>query len=697
MADPVQQNNHEDLERTLSLPAALAIGVGTMVGAGIFVFPGIAAGDAGAGAMLSFALAGGIALLVALATAELATAMPKSGGAYFFISRTFGPRLGMVVGIGQWFGLVFASAFYLTGFAEYAVRLLSEFGYALDDPPVLIGLAAALLLTMVNLLGTRGAGRLQNYVVISLVAILTLLLLYGALQAIGVFGALRLPAPFAPSGWAVVFPTTALIFTSYLGFVQIATVAGEIKAPHRNLPRALIGSVLIVGTLYILALFVSTSLLPKERLAELGETAMVEVARRLAGNVGALAILAAGLLATLSSANASILSSSRAVYALGRDGLLPPVISRIHSRFGTPHIALLAVGLPIAGLLLLRRIEVLAEVASLLHLVFYGLICITLLVLRRRAPLWYAPTFYVPAAPLVGGVGALASFGLIALMAPLSLAIGGAVLLLALGWHLLYARRVELSSPEPSHIIPAMRRPSILLPIEMPHPGHPPFELLRAFQHFDLFVLGIRELPEQTSPQQAREQSGGEEEKTLQRYKRQLEQQGIQAESQLIFTPEKTETIEHYLQDLNCQALLLTRGSTLFQRLLVPVHSSQGIHVGLATMLRELAQSSRLPVRTLILKNGKAVGEGEKNPDALASESLRQLERSGLPAGQLEIDTKEVDEMEEAIPLLADEGDLLVLGAPRHSDRRVFFRRLDKQLRAKSDYPILVVLPWAGR
>ena len=482
------------LERTLGLPAALAIGVGTMVGAGIFVFPGIAAGDAGPAAMVSFALAGGIAMLVAMSTAELATAMPESGGGYYFISRSFGPMVGMIVGVGQWLGLIFASSFYLAGFAEYVVQLLSEFGLTIGDPVVLIALASALLLTVINLLGTKHAGRLQNQIVVFLASMLALLFIYGLLNAFGLVGSVQLPGAFAPKGVFPIFSTTALIFTSYLGFVQIATVAGEIKEPHRNLPRALMGSVLIVAVLYILALFVSTSVLSPERLAGLGETAMVEVGRTLVGPAGGLIITGAGLLATLSSANASILSSSRAVYALSRDGMLPPAISRVNEQFGTPHIALLTVGLPIAGLTLLSQIEVLAEVASLLHLVIYGLICVALFVLRRRRPLWYAPTFRAPGGQIVAILGALASFGLIALMEPLSLIIGGSVLLLSLTWYLLYARGQALAAPEPPHILPSLREPRVLMPVEVSEASYPPHQLLRAFRGLKLFILGC-ELP----------------------------------------------------------------------------------------------------------------------------------------------------------------------------------------------------------
>ena len=435
----------QELERTLGLLPALAIGTGTMVGAGIFVFPGLAAGQAGPAAMLSFAIGAVIALLVALPTSELATAMPESGGGYFFVSRALGTLFGCMVGIGQWLGLVFASAFYLMGFGHYLSDLVQELG--IDLPLSVMGLALgmAILLTGVSITGTENTGDLQNWIVGSLLVILGGFLGHGGLEVVGVFGQQQTPEAFLPYGTMPVFTTAALVFTSYLGFVQIATVAGEIKNPARNLPRSMIGSVLLVGTLYVLTIFIGTSLLGSEQLSELGETAVVNVGRSIAGTFGAAALLGGGLLATLSSANASILSASRSIYALSRDDLVPPQVERINKRYRTPHVALLLAGGPIVLLILFGRVEVLAEVASLLHLFMYGLICVALLVLRRSPPEGYQPTFRCPGYPVVPILGAGASFGLVAFMNPLSIGIGGGILLATAGWYLYYARTVTIS------------------------------------------------------------------------------------------------------------------------------------------------------------------------------------------------------------------------------------------------------------
>ena len=434
-----------ELERTIGLGGGVAIGVGTMIGAGIFVFPGIAAGRAGPAAAASFAIGAVVALLVALPASELATAMPRSGGGYYFISRGLGTFAGAVVGISLWLGLVFASAFYLVGFGNYGAAVLAELGIQLSGSPVtLLALVFGIVLTGLSLGGTENAAALQNAVVGVLLVILALFLSYGTLDAVGVFGGRSVPERFFRFGYAPVLTTAALVFTSYLGFAQVATVAGEIKRPGRNLPLAMVGSVLVVGVLYVVTVLVATSALGSPRLQTFGETAMVEVARELLGLAGAVAILVAGLLATVSSANASILASSRAIFAVARDALFPRRAGVVNLRYGTPHVALAMAGGPVLVLVAVGQVEVLAEVASFLHLVMYGLICVALIVLRRDPPPWYDPDFTVPGYPAVPALGAIASFGLIAFMQPLSQVIGVVLMVVAAGWYAYYARDVRL-------------------------------------------------------------------------------------------------------------------------------------------------------------------------------------------------------------------------------------------------------------
>ncbi|MFU8866569.1 APC family permease [Natronococcus sp.] len=434
-----------ELERTLGLSGGLAIGIGTMIGAGIFVFPGLAAGQAGPAAAASFAIGAAVALLVALPASELATAMPKSGGGYYFISRGLGTLAGAVVGLSLWFGLVFATAFYLVGFGYYAVDTLAELGIAVGEGLVIpLALLFGAGFTVLNVTGTENAAKLQNGIVALLLSILVVFLGYGGLDAAGLVGEPTAPERFAPFGTMPVLTTAALVFTSYLGFAQVATVAGEMKDPGRNLPLAMVGSVVIVGVLYVATIFVATSAFGSEQLSQFGETAMVEVGRHYLGAAGAFAIVLGGLLATMSSANASVLSTSRAIYAVSRDALLPQEASRINLRYGTPHVALGMAGGPILVLTATGRVELLAEVASFLHLIMYGLICVALIALRRNEPEWYDPAFRVPGYPVVPALGAVASFALIGFMQPASQLVGIGIMIATAGWYFYYARDVDL-------------------------------------------------------------------------------------------------------------------------------------------------------------------------------------------------------------------------------------------------------------
>ena len=445
VVDGVTVQDDVELERTIGLTGGLAIGIGTMIGAGIFVFPGLAAGKAGPAAALSFVIGGVIAMLVALPASELATAMPRSGGGYFFVSRSMGTAYGAIVGLGLWLGLVFAASFYLVGLGHYAAAVFAEIGIAVPVSPVIpLALLFAVGLTGLSIAGTENTAKLQNVVVGLLLVVLTLFLTYGSLDALGVFGREAIPEAFFPRGYLPVFSTAALVFTSYLGFAQVATVAGDIKDPSRNLPLAMVGSVIVVTISYVGTIFVSTSAFGAAHLATLGETAIVEVAREYLGWPGAVAILFAGLLATFSSANASILSASRTVYALSRDAMLPEKASEINLRYGTPHVALVSAGGPILLLVATGRVAVLAEVASFLHLVMYGLIGVAVIVLRRRNPSWYEPKYRMPGVPALPAAGAIASFGLIAFMQPASIVIGLVVVAVSYVWYRYYAGDVRL-------------------------------------------------------------------------------------------------------------------------------------------------------------------------------------------------------------------------------------------------------------
>ncbi|MFB6087796.1 MAG: amino acid permease [Haloarculaceae archaeon] len=429
-----------ELAKDLGPLAALTIGVGTMIGAGIFVLPRRAITGTGSLAVVSFLLGGGIALLTALSASELGTAMPKSGGAYYYVNHALGPLFGSVAGWANWLGLAFASAFYMVGFGKYIGSILGlPDGFVLGPVTIsavkLVALIGAVLFITVNYVGAKETGRLQNAIVILLVAILSVFTLFGALQA--------QPANLPESkGFGPMLTMTGVIFVSYLGFVQITSVAEEIKDPGRNLPRAVIGSVLLVTVIYALVLVVMSAAVDPGFIANLSEDqiAVVEVARLLMGPAGAVALLAGGLLATASSANASILASSRINFAMGRDNIVTPDLNEIHPRFSTPYRSIAVTGGLILLFIVAGSVEALATLGSSLHLVIYGLLNVALIVMREAKPPEYEPDYTVPLYPFTPILGALTAFALIGFIEPLIIGVTGVLVVGAVGWYFLYAR-----------------------------------------------------------------------------------------------------------------------------------------------------------------------------------------------------------------------------------------------------------------
>ncbi|MFC7202352.1 amino acid permease [Haloferax namakaokahaiae] len=430
----------EELAKDLGPLAALTIGIGTMIGAGIFVLPGAAVAQAGPLAAVAFILGGVIALLTAASASELGTAMPKSGGAYYYINHALGPLFGSVAGWGNWMGLAFASAFYMTGFGQYVVTFLDvpslSLGVVTISGVKLVALAGGLLFVFINYVGAKETGTLQNVIVIILLGILAVFTVFGLLNAD--ISKLR---PIVPpdKGVSPLLPVTGLIFVSYLGFVQITSVAEEIKDPGRNLPRAVLGSVIIVTAVYALVLVTVLAAVDNSLVAN-NDTAVVDVARLLIGPVGAIAMLIGGLLATASSANASILASSRINFAMGRDRLVSTELNEIHPRFGTPYRSIAITGGFILLFILLADVNTLASAGSVLHLIIYGLLNVALIVMRVADPEDYQPDYTVPFYPITPIVGAITSFALIAFFADTIVLLALGFVVFAMLWYAVYAR-----------------------------------------------------------------------------------------------------------------------------------------------------------------------------------------------------------------------------------------------------------------
>ncbi|MGM0371361.1 MAG: amino acid permease [Halobacteriota archaeon] len=438
----------EELAKDLGLVSAMTIGIGTMIGAGIFVLPGVAAHAAGPVVVLSFVVGGVIAMVNALSISELGTAMPKAGGGYYYINKALGPLFGSIAGMGDWMGLAFASAFYSIGFGQYLAVFVSlpEFGFLNQ---IQVGaLVAGLVFVGVNYIGAKETGGVQTVIVFLLLGILTLFSIAGFFSFD--YATLISEGGLAPFGFGQILPGTALVFVSFLGYAKIATVGEELRNPGRNLPIALIGSVAIVTVIYAIVVSIMLGVVPWPDLstdapvAQAAEVAFPSAIGPITGVAGAAAaVMTVGaLLATASSANASILASARINFAMGRDKIVTDWLNEVHPNFSTPYRSILVTGALIVVFIALlgREIEILAKAASVLHLIVYALMNVALIVFREAETPEYDPDFTVPFYPYTPILGTVLSLGLVAFMDNYEIALAGAFVAGAVIWYFLYAR-----------------------------------------------------------------------------------------------------------------------------------------------------------------------------------------------------------------------------------------------------------------
>lgn len=408
----------QDLERSLGLLAVMTISVGGMIGGGIFVLPALAAAKAGPAAPLAYLLAGLIVLPAALSKAEMATAMPESGGTYLFIERALGPLVGTVAGFGVWFSLVFKAAFALVGLGAYLHILV-------DVPARPVAVVAATGLIALNIVGTRESGRAQTLVV-SAVLFMLVGFVVDCMRSVE-------PAafqPLLPAGVGGLFAATGLVFVSYSGVTKIASIAEEIKDPGRIIPLGILSSIGLMAVLYTVIVTVVVGVTP---LASLGDTLtpIALAAQRVEGRLGEQVIAVTAVLALVSMANAGLMTSSRYPFAMSRDSLLPARLERIHPRFATPVTAIGLTGGVLLMLVAFVPVIDLAKLASAFQILVFTLINVALIIFRTADMAGYRPPFRSPGYPwvqlggIVGGLALLTEMGLESVV--------GAVLIVAAG------------------------------------------------------------------------------------------------------------------------------------------------------------------------------------------------------------------------------------------------------------------------
>jgi len=423
----------KSLERDLGLYATITISIGAMIGSGIFVLPGLAAKKTGPSVVFVYFLAGLIVLPAALAKAEMATAMPEAGGTYLYIDRAMGPLMGTIAGVGAWFSLVFKSAFALVGLGAYVLLLVS----VPESYLVLLSLGLGVVLIVVNVVGVKQSGKLQS-IVVSLVLVALLLFIAPG----STFVDSSQFHPFATHDSGGILAATGFVFVSYAGVTKIASVAEEVENPGRNIPIAMIGSVVMMMIVYTLTVFVIVGVSPStELMSDSMLTPMALAANQFAGRYGEIGISIVAVLALLSMANAGILSSSRFPFAMSRDDLAPARLGEINSRFKTPIISVVITGALLLVLIAGLPVLELAKLASAFKILIFTFINVALVAFRESELDHYDPEFTSPGYPWVQLFGIVG--GLVLLTQMGAVAYGGAIGIILIGivWYLVYGRK----------------------------------------------------------------------------------------------------------------------------------------------------------------------------------------------------------------------------------------------------------------
>ena len=446
------------LKKTLGLADVYAISTGAMFSSGFFLLPGIAAIESGPSVALAYLFAGLLILPAMFSVAELSTAMPRAGGAYYFLDRSMGPLMGTIGGLGTWLALVLKTAFALLGMGAYLMLFV-------DVPikPIAVGLTGAF--AILNIVGAKETSGLQRVLVASLVMILGAWIVQGVgywlgHDPVGMIEA-RMDGQFLENGIDGLFATVGIVFVSYAGLTKVASVAEEVRDPDRNIPLGMMLSLGTATAIYVVGVGLMTLVLEPEAfhasytpVADAGEVIFTWIPKKL----GLWLVVIAATAAFASTGNAGILSSSRYPMAMARDNLVPPRFGILSKRFGTPVVSVLVTAAMIILLIVAFDIAAVAKLASAFQLMLFGLICLALIVMRESRIDYYQPGYRSPFYPWMQIAGMLIPLWLIVEMGWLAVLFTMGVVAGCIGWYLVYANKRTVRHGAVYHVFERLGR-----------------------------------------------------------------------------------------------------------------------------------------------------------------------------------------------------------------------------------------------
>ena len=393
------------LQRTLSLPGAIAVSVGGML-SGIFVLPGLAVGITGSSVWLAFLVAALCILPAVLSKSELATAMPKSGGTYVYIERAFGPLFGTIAGIGLWLSLLLKSAFSLVGLSFYLYVLIE-----VDESYTkYIALLALLFILLLNVFGVKKVEKTQLVIVtISVLSLITIVFFgFNSFDS-------KLMEPVFSEGGSGFIAGVAFLYISYAGVTKIAAVAGEIKNPEKNLPRTMIISLLLITTVYVLVAMVLVGNVDQTTLST-DIKPIHTLFQTIGGDYFGYFAAVVGVITLMSMANSGVLASSRFPFAMAKDKMMPGFLGLVNSKFMTPVAAILTTSLLIGLAIVYLDVIKIAKLASAFKVLMFIFNELSVIVLRETNAQWYKPSFRSPLYPYVQLFGIVSGIVLLAFL-----------------------------------------------------------------------------------------------------------------------------------------------------------------------------------------------------------------------------------------------------------------------------------------
>ncbi|MEE2907651.1 MAG: amino acid permease [Planctomycetota bacterium] len=596
-----------ELARDMRLFDITMVGVGAMIGAGIFALTGIAAGHAGPALILAFCLNGVLTLMTAMVYAELGSAIPAAGGGYLWVRFGLPGPSAFLAGWMDWLAHAVAGSLYAVIFGTYIVWGLQVI-FGLGEAPTgvdghgygtLFGMEAwpfakgltlfiCLVFLWINYRGSKETGKAGNIITVAKIVVIAIFIVAGLvamLRATGNTTVSETYIPFMPNGFSGVLVAMGLTFIAFEGYEIIVQAGEEVENPRRNIPRAVFFSLLIVIPIYILVAIVCIGAMriPEGVLAEtgwaasetwrylagLGETGVAVAANEfLPWGLGGILLVIGAILSTMSALNATTFSSTRVSFAMGRDHYLPQGMAKISTKTRTPTVALMASGVIIIVVALVLDAERVAGATCAMFLLVFAAVNISSITIRRKYGDKLRYGYVVPGYPVIPVIAAVGQVGIAAwLLAsqPLTLALTAGWITAGLVVYFIYSRsqehdfRASAVVFEQTSTSPRESAYRVLVPVANPETAAPLVDLATRLvgpESGDVIALNVVSVPEQT-PYWSTERFVAEGRKVVEAATRKAQDSGHDVRGLVRLSRDPGRSIADTIQDRKINALVM--------------------------------------------------------------------------------------------------------------------------------------------